>query len=64
MMKCKHCSYPVFRYSQCCPNCGRKVEVPVSNSSAASQPRTRFDFWVAGLRRSVSSGKPRRPISA
>lgn len=64
MMKCKNCSYPLFRYSQCCPSCGRKVETTVSNNTAGQKPQTRLDFWVAGLRRSVSTGKPRRPISA
>ncbi|MEY4168619.1 MAG: hypothetical protein RIR52_2443 [Acidobacteriota bacterium] len=64
MMKCKHCNYPIFQYSQCCPNCGRKVVSPVSNSNAVPPPRTRFDFWVAGLKKSVVSSKPRRPISA
>ena len=64
MMKCKKCDYPIFSYSQCCPMCGRKVESPVSGRQSAPPPQTRLDFWLAGLKRSVGPGKPRRPMSA
>ncbi|MFM8394487.1 MAG: hypothetical protein ACKOB4_11255 [Acidobacteriota bacterium] len=64
MMKCKKCDYPIFSYSQCCPNCGRKVELQASVKTPAQSPQTRFDFWVAGLKRSVGPSKVRRPISA
>ena len=64
MMKCKKCDYPIFSYSQCCPNCGRKIELQTSKNTPTHPPQTRFDFWVAGLKKSVGPGKVRRPISA
>lgn len=64
MMKCKKCNYPIFSYSQCCPMCGRKIEMAASASKATRPPQTRFDFWLAGLKKQVGTGKVRRPMSA
>lgn len=61
-MQCKNCSYPIFAYSRCCPMCGRAVETQ-NNSSNNKTPQTRFDFWLAGLRKSVTQSKLRRPAS-
>ena len=58
MMKCKKCDYPIFSYSQCCPMCGRKVEMSPGQDRSSNLPQTRFGFWVAGLTGSKGSKKP------
>lgn len=63
-MQCKNCNYPVFAYSRCCPMCGRAVETVNSEPANNKTPQTRLEFWLAGLRKSVSPSKVRRPASA
>lgn len=64
-MRCQHCNYQIFAYSRCCPSCGRTVNQQSNQQSnqapaSAKTPQTRFDFWVAGLRKSVAQPRVRR----
>lgn len=60
-MRCQHCNYQIFAYSRCCPNCGRSVQVQgIQQSSGTKAPKTRFDFWVAGIRRQLHLTPVRR----
>lgn len=60
-MRCQHCNYQIFAYSRCCPNCGRNVNQSTNTAQDSTKtPQTRFDFWVAGLRRSVAQPRVRR----
>lgn len=63
MFRCKKCNYPLFSYSQCCPMCGRKVESPSNAAKQVHPPQTRFDFWLAGIKKSVGTGKLKRPTT-
>ncbi len=62
-MQCKNCNYPIFTYSRCCPMCGRTVETENGSSSNTKPPQTRFDFWLAGIRKTVTPSRSRRPAS-
>lgn len=59
-MRCKHCDYQIFAYSRCCPNCGRVVQIQVVTKNQNKVPQTRFDFWVAGLRKQLHLPPERR----
>lgn len=59
-MRCQHCNYQIFAYSRCCPNCGKQVQVQVMSQTVVKAPQTRFDFWVAGLRRQLHLAPVRR----
>lgn len=63
-MRCQHCNYQIFSYSRCCPNCGRQVQIQVASQTEikAKVPETRFDFWVAGLRRQLHLTPVRRQV--
>lgn len=61
-MRCQHCNYQIFAYSRCCPSCGRTINQPPTQLPArAKTQQTRFDYWVAGLRKSVAQSRVRRP---
>lgn len=61
-MQCSNCKYPIYPYSKCCPSCGREVQTQNASSTTKTKPpSTRWDFWVAGLRKSVILNKERRP---
>jgi hypothetical protein len=59
-MRCQHCNYQIFAYSRCCPNCGKVVQIQVVSQTGIKAPKTRFDFWVAGLRRQLHLTPVRR----
>ena len=57
---CDKCEYKVFEYARCCPMCGSEVKKTVRPAELDKSPSTRFDFWLAGLRKSVFTNKERR----
>ncbi len=59
-MRCQHCNYQIFSYSRCCPNCGKAVQTQMVTQTEIKAPQTRFDFWVAGLRRQLNLSPARR----
>lgn len=59
-MRCQHCSYPVFQYTRCCPNCG--VVVACNSPKHLHAPQTRIGFLLVHLRRAVASIVPASPV--
>jgi len=52
-MRCENCSYPVFKYTCCCPMCGSEVKARESQLKRSHAPQTRLGFWFAHLKRSI-----------
>lgn len=58
MAHCVHCDYPIFAYHHICPMCSKPIEKQSLTVEPESVTTTRFDFWVANLKRSLST-RPR-----
>jgi uncharacterized Zn finger protein (UPF0148 family) len=60
---CTRCDYPIFAYHHICPMCSQPIEKNVAISSESEKTATtRFDFWVANLKRSFGT-RPRASAS-
>ena len=55
---CAHCAYPIFAYHHICPMCSKPIEKVAATLELEKTATTRFDFWVAQLKRTLSS-RPR-----
>ncbi len=51
-MRCQHCTYPIFSYARCCPNCSKGIEL---TNEAKDMPQTRIGIGVVHFRRVVTS---------
>jgi hypothetical protein len=57
---CTSCQYPLYAYALCCPMCGASVEAASAPTDKGKRNLTRFDFWLAGLRRNLGITRLRR----
>jgi hypothetical protein len=62
---CAQCEYPIFAYHHICPMCSQpvaKVAAVLTVESEKITATTRFDFWVASLKRTFGA-RPRDTAS-
>ncbi len=61
---CAQCDYPIFAYHHICPMCSQPVEkvAAVLTDEAEKSATTRFDFWVASIKRTFGA-RPRGTAS-
>lgn len=52
-MRCKTCSYPIFAYTRCCPNCSEAVESP-EKLKQLHLPQSRIGLWLVRFRRVIA----------
>jgi uncharacterized Zn finger protein (UPF0148 family) len=59
---CAHCDYPIFAYHHICPMCSKPIEKVAQSLDDEKTATTRFDFWFASLKRTLSA-RPRDTAS-
>ncbi|NOT62220.1 MAG: hypothetical protein HOP19_18570 [Acidobacteria bacterium] len=62
---CVQCDYPIFAYHHICPMCSQpvtKVAAVATLEPETTTATTRFDFWVASLKRTLGA-RPRSTAS-
>ena len=61
---CARCDYPIFAYHHICPMCSQPIEkaAAVLALEPEKTATTRFDFWVASLKRTLGA-RPRSTAS-